>query len=63
MDMKYLTKGMWVESYHGVGKVIGIDHQYHSVIVEHRQDHQLQSIDIADLIEQPQLHNGCERYY
>lgn len=63
MDMKHLTKGMWVESYHGVGKVIGIDHKYHSVIVEHCQDHQLQSIDIADLIEQPQLHNGCERYY
>ena len=54
---------MWVESHHGVGKVIGIDHQYHSAIIEHGQDHQLQSIDVADLIEQPQLHNGCERYY
>ncbi|MEC6798354.1 hypothetical protein VXS03_14950 [Photobacterium sp. S4TG1] len=63
MDINQLTMGMWVESHHGVGKVIGIDHQYNSVIIEHAQDHQLQSIDVADLIEQPQLHNGCERYY
>ena len=63
MDINHLTTGMWVESHHGVGKVISIDHQYHSAIIEHGQDHQLQSIDVADLIEQPQLHNGCERYY
>ncbi|SMY37943.1 hypothetical protein [Photobacterium andalusiense] len=63
MDIKHLTTGMWVESYHGVGKVIGIDHQHQSVIVEHHHDHQLQSIDITDLIDQPQLHNDCDRYY
>ncbi|OBU17722.1 hypothetical protein AYY19_12590 [Photobacterium aquimaris] len=63
MDIKHLTTGMWVESCHGVGKVIGIDHQHHSVIIEHHHDHQLQSIDIVELIDQPQLHNGCDRYY
>lgn len=63
MDINHLKKGMWVESHYGVGQVIGIDHQFHSVIVEHREDHQLQSIDVEDLIDQPQLHNGCERYY
>lgn len=63
MKLTNIKKGMWVESYHGVGRVIGIDHQHQSVIVEHRQDHQLQSISIDDLIEQPQLHDGCDRYY
>ena len=36
---------------------------YDMIDIEHGQDHQLQSIDVADLIEQLQLHNGCERYY
>lgn len=63
MEITQLKVGMWVESFHGVGKVIGIDQQNNAVIVEHRNDQQLRSIRSDEIIEQPQLHTGCDRYY
>ena len=63
MEITHLKLGMWVESFHGIGRVIGIDQNHRAVIIEHNQDHQLQSIDIEEIMEQPQLHVGCDRYY
>ena len=63
MNLAMLKSGMWVESSHGVGKIIRIDKQHNAVLIEHKQDHHVQSIDINEIIEQPQLHNCCERYY
>ncbi|WP_318499711.1 hypothetical protein [Photobacterium leiognathi] len=63
MEITQLKVGMWVESFHGVGEVIGIDQQNNAVIIEHKDDHQLRSVECNELVDQPQLHTGCDRYY
>ncbi|MGY5539493.1 hypothetical protein [Vibrio brasiliensis] len=63
MDIRDLEKGMLVECRQGVGVVVETDESTHAVVIEDRSSHQKFEVDVEDLIDEPQIHHGCERYY
>ncbi|USD60002.1 hypothetical protein J4N45_16025 [Vibrio sp. SCSIO 43140] len=63
MEIKNVRKGMWVESQHGVGKVLVIDEVSNSVLVEPLGSDTQWALGAEEIEEDQQLHNGCEQYY
>lgn len=63
MDISEIKKGMLVECQQGVGKVLVVDAQTRSLLVEHSDSHQQMAVAVDDLIDNPQLHTGCDKYY
>jgi hypothetical protein len=63
MDISELEKGMLVECRQGIGTVLEVDESTHAVVIEERVSHQKFEVDIDDLMDDPQLHIGCDRYY
>ena len=63
MDICQIKKGMLVECEQGVGKVLVVDRANQSVLVESRDSHQQFAVHIDELMDDPQLHQGCEKYY
>ncbi|CAH0526846.1 hypothetical protein [Vibrio hippocampi] len=63
MEMKDVEKGMWVESQHGVGKVLVIDSVSQSVLVEPLGSDMQWALSVEEVEEDLQLHNGCDQYY
>ncbi|MGF1725159.1 hypothetical protein [Photobacterium nomapromontoriensis] len=63
MQAKDLKLGMWVEYQQGIAEIIDIDQDHNTVIIEKMDDHRRINIHCADLIDQPQLHTGCDSYY
>lgn len=63
MQAKDLKRGMWVEYQRGIAEVVDIDQDHNTVIIENMDDHRQLNINCDDLIDQPQLHTGCDRYY
>lgn len=63
MDISELEKGMLVECRQGIGTVLEVDESTHAVVIEERVSHQKFEVDIDDLMDEPQLHIGCDRYY
>ncbi|MCL9775127.1 hypothetical protein [Vibrio methylphosphonaticus] len=63
MDIKDVSQGMWVESQHGVGKILVVDKVSGSVLVA-PSDSELQwALSVDEIDENLQLHNGCDQYY
>jgi hypothetical protein len=63
MDISELEKGMLVECRQGIGTVLEVDESAHAVVIEERVSHQKFEVDIDDLMDDPQLHIGCDSYY
>ncbi len=63
MDIGQIKKGMLVECQQGIGKVLVVDESNQSVLVESRDSHQQFAAHIDELMDDPQLHQGCEKYY
>ncbi len=63
MEFKDVTKGMWVESVHGIGKVLVVDEASQSVLVEQLVHEEQWALGVDEISEHPQLHNGCDQYY
>lgn len=63
MDISELEKGMLVECRQGIGTVLEVNESTHAVVIEERVSHQKFEVDIDDLMDDPQLHIGCDRYY
>ncbi|GAM55474.1 hypothetical protein JCM19231_4373 [Vibrio ishigakensis] len=62
MDVSKLEKGMWVESELGVGKVLVVDKEHHTVLLEGLNDEQWAE-DAQAVEAQEQMHVGCDKYY
>ncbi|MEZ8102843.1 hypothetical protein [Vibrio bivalvicida] len=63
MDISKIEKGMLVECRQGTGTVLEVDQTHGAVVIEERNSHQKFEVDIKDLIDDPQLHLGCDKYY
>ncbi|MCJ2375962.1 hypothetical protein LNL84_03855 [Vibrio sp. ZSDZ34] len=63
MEFKDVSKGMWVESVHGIGKVLVVDEASQSVLVEQLVHEEQWALSVDEISEDPQLHNGCDQYY
>jgi len=63
MDISQIEKGMLVECRQGIGIVLEVDLSHDAVVIEERNSHQKFEVDIKDLMEDPQLHIGCDKYY
>ncbi|MGR5065299.1 hypothetical protein [Photobacterium sp. DNB22_13_2] len=63
MQAKELKSGMWVEYQNGVAEVIDVDQNHNTAIIESMNDHRRININCDDLVDQPQLHIGCDNYY
>ena len=63
MDISELEKGMLVECRQGIDTVLEVNESTHAVVIEERVSHQKFEVDIDDLMDDPQLHIGCDRYY
>lgn len=62
MDVSKLEKGMWVESELGVGKVLIVDKEHSTVLLEGLNAEQWAE-DAGSLEAQEQMHTGCDQYY
>lgn len=62
MDVSKLEKGMWVESELGVGKVLIVDKEHSTVLLEGLNEEQWAE-DAGSLEAQEQMHTGCDQYY
>ncbi len=58
-----LKKGMLVESQHGVGRVLIIDNESETVLLEAQGTKQQLALSFDELEENPQLHNDSDKYY
>lgn len=64
MDIDKAKKGMWVDSLHGgVGKILAVDNEMETVLVESLHDGHQRAVDINDIHTDDQLHNDCDKYY
>ncbi|MDA0119374.1 hypothetical protein [Vibrio sp. T11.5] len=63
MDITEIEKGMLVECKQGVGTVLAVDKKNHAILIEERDSHQQFAADISELMDDPQLHIGCDKYY
>ncbi|MGF1681990.1 hypothetical protein [Photobacterium minamisatsumaniensis] len=63
MQATELKPGMRVECQHGVAEIIDIDQTHNTAIIESMADHRRVNINCDDIIDQPQLHTGCDSYY
>lgn len=63
MELTDIKQGMLVESAQGVGKVLVVDEVMHSLLIENQQSHHQFYVGIEELVDQPQLHFGCDQYY
>ncbi|NVD07560.1 hypothetical protein FCU94_11730 [Vibrio sp. JPW-9-11-11] len=62
MDICQIKKGMLVECQQGIGKVLVIDRTTNCVLIEEQSSQQQMAVDVQDLVDNPQLHQGCEQY-
>ncbi|CAK4069640.1 hypothetical protein OH458_12810 [Vibrio sp. MarTm2] len=63
MDIGRIKKGMLVESKYGVGRVLVVDETTQAVLLEGRESQQQFAAHIDELLDNPQLHQGCDKYY
>jgi len=63
MEISQIEKGMLVECQQGIGTVLEVDQEHEAVVIEERNSHQKFEVDIKDLMDDPQLHQGCDKYY
>jgi hypothetical protein len=63
MDISEIKKNMLVECQQGVGKVLVVDKKTNSVLIEDPVSHQQTAVEAGEIIDNPQLHNGCDQYY
>ena len=63
MDISEIEKGMLVVFEQGVGKILAIDVQNNTVLLEERASRHQFSAEISELMGDPQLHIGCDKYY
>ncbi|NRB67464.1 MAG: hypothetical protein HRU48_08830 [Vibrio sp.] len=63
MDITEIEKGMLVECKQGIGRVLAVDKKNHAILIEERDSHQQFAADISELMDDPQLHIGCDKYY
>ncbi|CAM3878533.1 hypothetical protein [Vibrio aquimaris] len=63
MDIKEIEKGMLVGFEQGVGKILAIDVQNSTVLLEERVSRHQFSAEVSELMDDPQLHIGCDKYY
>ncbi|KHD23726.1 malate dehydrogenase [Vibrio caribbeanicus] len=63
MDIGRIKKGMLVESKYGVGRVLVVDETTRAVLLEGREPQQQFAAHIDELLDNPQLYQGCDKYY
>ena len=63
MELKKVRKGMLVECQQGIGKVLVIDEEARSVLIEEHSSRQQLALDVEDIIDNPQVHSDCHLYY
>ncbi|GAK83479.1 hypothetical protein BIY21_01775 [Vibrio ponticus] len=63
MELSELRRGMLVESAQGSGKVLVIDEVTQSVLIENQQSHEQFAVGVEEIVDDPQLHLGCDKYY
>ncbi|ROV61850.1 hypothetical protein EGH82_03375 [Vibrio ponticus] len=63
MELSELRQGMLVESAQGSGKVLVIDEVTQSVLIENQQSHEQFAVGVEEIVDDPQLHLGCDKYY
>ncbi|WP_428772855.1 hypothetical protein [Vibrio sp.] len=63
MRISEIKKGMWLECDQGVGRVLVVDEQSDSVLLEPRHSHEQLALRADEVHDDPQLHNGCDQYY
>ncbi|KII77550.1 hypothetical protein [Vibrio renipiscarius] len=63
MDIERLYKGMPLESEFGVSRVLVVDKEMQSVLVESQHSEEQSALNSEDIAEEPQLHQGCDQYY
>ncbi|MEL7290728.1 MAG: hypothetical protein AAGJ78_06030 [Pseudomonadota bacterium] len=63
MDICQIKKGMLVEFQQGIGKVLVVDRETNCVLIEEQSSQQQMAVDVQELIDNPQLHQGCDQYY
>ncbi|UPQ88320.1 hypothetical protein [Vibrio sinaloensis] len=63
MDICQIKKGMLVECQQGIGKVLVVDRETNCVLIEEQSSQQQMAVDVQELIDNPQLHQGCDQYY
>lgn len=63
MDISEIKKGMLVECQQGTGTVLVVDEANQSVLIEERASHHQFAAQVDELVDDPQLHFGCDQYY
>ncbi|MDN3608268.1 hypothetical protein ACODM8_10530 [Vibrio ostreicida] len=63
MDINEIEKGMLVECQSGVGHVLVVDAKTNSVLIEERESQRQFAAEVSELVDDPQLHIGCDKYY
>lgn len=63
MELSEVRQGMLVESAQGSGKVLVIDEVTQSVLIENQQSHEQFAVGVEEIVDDPQLHLGCDKYY
>lgn len=62
MSVNELSRGMWVESAQGTGRILVIDRRDEMVLLENSH-HQQWASPVDEIEIQEQMHQGCEQYY
>ncbi len=62
MELSQIEKGMWLSCEQGIGKVLVVDQQMQTVLLEDRATQQQFAAEASELYEEPQLHSGCDKY-
>ena len=63
MEFSNIKRGMIIESAQCRGKVLVTDPVTQFVLVEDQQSHEQFAVGVDEIIEDPQLHPGCDKYY
>ncbi|WP_087020876.1 hypothetical protein [Thaumasiovibrio subtropicus] len=63
MKVADLHKGSRIDSTHGLADIIDIDSDNNTILVERCQDHQQMILQEEEILIEPQLHLGCDKYY
>ncbi|WP_162062422.1 hypothetical protein [Vibrio taketomensis] len=63
MQLSEVKRGMMLESAQGSGKVLVIDEMTQSILIENQNSHEQFAVGIEEIIDDPQLHLGCDKYY
>ncbi|GAB2668892.1 hypothetical protein [Vibrio panuliri] len=63
MELSEIKRGMLVESLQGSGRVLVIDEVTQSLLIENSESREQFAVGIDEIVDEPQLHHGCDQYY